>query len=348
MSLVKLLLSGAFLAVPYWLVAQTDYSMHFDGIDDRIVVGDSTAFKIDDQATIEFWLNVEELGNDLMLLVSKEGEYNIGLSKEGTISWAFANTIPGWNWFYSSTTLPLNTWVHVAVRFDLDYIDIFLNGAKISNIESSGSVGDVDPANNQLIIGDRQQDVFNLPFKGKMDEFRLWDIARSDVQIQDKMMSKLQGDESGLVVYYRFDEVDKPCDVVNGTENDYHGQRFGENGPNLLPQYDQDVPFLLDADQVAKNDCLFSSIDPAEPTAGWEIYPNPANDQLHITLDNQIYQPGNFAYVSIMDVQGRVVMEWPVNGPKVSLPLSSLVNGIYTLYFAHMPAQGTARFVVNH
>lgn len=324
---------------------QSDFSMRFDGEDDRIIVGDSSAFKIDGQATIEFWLNVEELGSDLMLLVSKEGEYNIGLSKEGNISWAFANTIPGWNWVYSSSPLPIQTWVHVAVRYDLDFIDIFLNGTQITNTFSSGQVGDVDTVHNNLIIADREQDAFNLPFKGKMDEFRLWNIARSDAQIQATWMSKLQGDEPGLVVYYRFDDPDRPCDVVNSTADEFHGTRAGEGGQNNLPQWDDDTPDLLDVPQVASNPCLISSIGPEISSLECQISPNPASTHVQVTLDPSASERLEGQRFLLYNSIGQLVQVWPIAGVVTDIPVDQLGHGMYTLRVS-APFEVTAGRVV--
>jgi hypothetical protein len=41
---------------------------------------------------------------------------------------------------------------------------------------------------------------------GQMDEVRVWNVARSAAQIRDNMANSLQGDESGLVAYYRMDQ----------------------------------------------------------------------------------------------------------------------------------------------
>jgi hypothetical protein len=46
----------------------------------------------------------------------------------------------------------------------------------------------VDPNSNMLI-----------------DEFRIWNIARNETEIRSTMCTKLNGSETGLFAYYRFD-----------------------------------------------------------------------------------------------------------------------------------------------
>lgn len=46
----------------------------------------------------------------------------------------------------------------------------------------------------------------NGGFTGKIDEFRVWNVARTDAEILADMHRKLSGKEQGLVVYFPFDE----------------------------------------------------------------------------------------------------------------------------------------------
>ena len=40
----------------------------------------------------------------------------------------------------------------------------------------------------------------------KMDEVRIWSVARSEADIKRDMKTKLKGSEAGLVAYYNLDE----------------------------------------------------------------------------------------------------------------------------------------------
>jgi hypothetical protein len=43
-------------------------------------------------------------------------------------------------------------------------------------------------------------------FTGRIDEFRVWSVARSDAEIKASMNKRLTGTETGLVTYFHFDE----------------------------------------------------------------------------------------------------------------------------------------------
>ena len=68
------------------------------------------------------------------------------------------------------------------------------------------------PNNNRAVIiggkrvGSTTPEAFNQGFDGSMDEVRVWASARTETQIQDNMCKKLQGTQTGLRGYWRFDE----------------------------------------------------------------------------------------------------------------------------------------------
>lgn len=55
---------------------------------------------------------------------------------------------------------------------------------------------------------------FNNWFNGNVDEFRLWNFARTQAQIQATMNDTLLGNETGLQVYYKFNEVGQGNGVI--------------------------------------------------------------------------------------------------------------------------------------
>jgi hypothetical protein len=56
-----------------------------------------------------------------------------------------------------------------------------------------------------LHIGARGNDL-GTPFAGVMDEVRLWNTARSAIELQTNLNHRLNGNEPGLAAYWRFDE----------------------------------------------------------------------------------------------------------------------------------------------
>jgi hypothetical protein len=60
-------------------------------------------------------------------------------------------------------------------------------------------------------------------FEGMIDEVRIWNVARTKSQIQSNMDNTLSGSETGLVAYYKFEEISGGFTVTNKTSNNYDG-----------------------------------------------------------------------------------------------------------------------------
>lgn len=101
--------------------------------------------------------------------------------------------------------LTLDAWNHVAVAFDGDVLRVFVNGV---------SVGDLPDAAPDFAGLQLQEPGFvrfqSAPIPnpqgggGALDEVRVWNVARTQAEIQDAMLTPLAGTEPGLVGYWNF------------------------------------------------------------------------------------------------------------------------------------------------
>jgi len=109
----------------------------------------------------------------------------------------------------------LNTqkaWHHVATTFDGTNYKLFLDGVEIDN--STAFQGLTPPEIPVRIIGKK-------PWVGKIDEVRMWNVARTQAEIQETMNDTLSGDETGLVAYYPMD-VNNNWELVDHSPNQNH------------------------------------------------------------------------------------------------------------------------------
>ncbi|HIF28480.1 MAG TPA: LamG domain-containing protein, partial [Candidatus Marinimicrobia bacterium] len=143
-----------------------------------------------------------------------------------------------------------NEWLHVAFSFDGTTCKLFVNGELAdSTDEAAGLIPNPVPIS---IIGSK--------FLGKIDEVRIWNLARSQTDIQSTMNGALSGDETGLVAYYPMD-VNENWMLIDHSVNDNHAsivdaeilQRYSSqncespNGSSLCP-----FPKIRDALEVAE------------------------------------------------------------------------------------------------
>ena len=96
-------------------------------------------------------------------------------------------------------------WVHFALTYDSTSRELILykNGMMV---DSAQQVAPVD-AGGQTYVGTYfLADGTGNPYKGELDEIRIWEGARSQLEIMTFMNCELVGDEAGLVAYYNFNQ----------------------------------------------------------------------------------------------------------------------------------------------
>ena len=106
-----------------------------------------------------------------------------------------------------------NVWNHVAVVYDpsAQIGKVYINGVDV-NVTRGGYTAGWPAVHSSCIgmdIGCRYNT--NIPalfFQGKIDEFRVWNTARTATQIRENMHWELPspGTESNLIVYYKFNQ----------------------------------------------------------------------------------------------------------------------------------------------
>ncbi|MBC8427629.1 VCBS repeat-containing protein, partial [bacterium] len=120
--------------------------------------------------------------------------------KHGSEKMAYYDTNNGWK--ESNYVLSTSKWYHLAfVLEESNYIKFYVNGNLIGQLSLSSSF----PAfTNHGRIG--YSGYTGEYFIGRIDNLMIWNTARTASQIQQDMGTTLDGDESGLVAYYRFDQ----------------------------------------------------------------------------------------------------------------------------------------------
>ena len=207
------------------------YALQFDGVDDYVNVTASPSLDITSAITIEAWVNksanvqwasVVTKGRSTSLTVNN---YTLHFDSLGGL--IFTHDAPPTA--FSSLTFPSNEWHHVAVTWDRILIQFYVDG--VIDSVATPDTGSLLPNNNDLTIGaDFPGSVEYFP--GQLDEVRLWNIARTQQQLQENMCRHLVGTETGLVGYWRFDEV---SGGVTGDSSGHGNTGVLLNGPTWVP-----------------------------------------------------------------------------------------------------------------
>jgi len=179
-------------------------ALAFDGQDDWVETAD---FDIENDFTISFWTNP---------YTTTDGQAFIGKhTLDGTNLLAFVFYEDGYHVRIRGDSFTGGTkttgWQHLAVVGDEDggttHVTVYRDGELLWQHDLSAVVGDVS-GGKAWAIG-QEWDVPSLQsdfFGGRIDEVRIWNVARTQMEIRADMYRGLVGDESGLAAYWPFDE----------------------------------------------------------------------------------------------------------------------------------------------
>lgn len=186
-------------------------------------VGGNVGFSDLTAVTIESWAYVPEYSTAQFVCGSDFFEcYEIHVSPGGSLRF-----IPsGVSYFDTPAgSCPTSQWFHLACTYtNAGECHIYINGISVAVINSSGQQNPLNNAPSAIAVG-RRGNPFYFPFIGKIDEFRIWNTARTATEIRENMCRKIPGNTAGLITYYRFDETDGNV-IIDQTGNG-NGVRYG-------------------------------------------------------------------------------------------------------------------------
>lgn len=148
-----------------------------------------------------------------------------------------------------------NTWYHVAATYDGATMKIFLDGIEVGSTPKTGSLT-TDPA-AEAWIGNNPPLANSRPWPGGIDDVRIWNVARTQAQLQNASTYELQGNEPGLQAYYKFNEP---------------------SGQTIF-------------DLTGNNNTVLGSTGNTDTNDPTRVYPNPNQG---VTVDLQVFLEGAF------------------------------------------------------
>lgn len=175
--------------------------------------------------TLEAWIKLEEAvsGYNSSLMAKRGGPDQRGMN------WGLVPTSGGNDRVYFGVTssrfvnetvkyldighkLLANTWYHLAVSYHgaSGSAEIFVNGSSIGSVTGLPT----SVANNSANLTPLAEVNNDAYFDGKVDEYRIWNIARTETEIASDYDHELIGNEAGLAAYWKFNN-----DVLDATSN---------------------------------------------------------------------------------------------------------------------------------
>jgi len=128
-----------------------------------------------------------------------DGAYDRGVDIEANTSNFAVFTGQG---VWQPAAVDLNTWQHIAVVYTPTGIYFYKNG--VEYVYNTNQGFSLNATANKFQIG--RNPGFNEPFKGQLDEVRVWNYQRTQAQVQAGMFAVPAGTTTGLVGSWSFNE----------------------------------------------------------------------------------------------------------------------------------------------
>jgi hypothetical protein len=186
-----------------------DTALLFDGLNDQVLVPDNPSLSISGPITVEAWIHRSVMGVQHAIVekygcigdAPLVGGYVLRVSANDKLVFRTEEDCSNGSSATGTTKLQSNVWYHVAGLWDGSQIRVYVNGALDG---ATFTARNPKPGNTPLRIGERGNTL--MPMAGAIDEVRLWNVARTQPELQASLSRRLTGAEPGLVAYWRFDE----------------------------------------------------------------------------------------------------------------------------------------------
>lgn len=189
-------------------IGQSNQNLHFDGVDDYIVVDSAVQLIANQNAiTMTGWFNADrhQYGAGMMGIRgngSGTGGFYILQLGNGALECRFLSTTGLHEVVGPAGTIIPNQWQHLALVYNGTNLIMYVDGVSIGTDNASGTITSVD---KPFAVGKSLEGGFNFVYPGRADEVSLWKKALSPAEITDMMANELVGNETDLVLYYKMD-----------------------------------------------------------------------------------------------------------------------------------------------
>lgn len=212
------------LAFSGTMLKAQNFALQLDGTDDKIGVLDSPELNPTDGITVEAWINAAEWNTNIYggVIVGKQGTnpdkgYCFTAGENGRIEFT-VSVEEGWKSVATPQLLGTNAWYHVAGVYTGTQVKVYINGVLIG---TEDAIGDLTHGTGVVMnLGDNPTWPGRF-WNGRLDEIRIWEIERTEAEIQANMSIELTGNEPGLVAYFPMNEGTGMATAdVSGNDND--------------------------------------------------------------------------------------------------------------------------------
>jgi hypothetical protein len=179
-----------------------DASIQFDGVNDFAFTAHDARLNFTNAMTLEAWVNPSSSGSGTLIAKASSPAvicYSLELNAASRpLFRVFNSSGTAFLSITGSTVFTTGQWRHVAAVWNGSTAKILVNGAEV------GSGSGVGTTRVSVISSFQLGSIFgSAAFRGCLDQVRVWNVARDDIDIANAYQAVLTGAESGLVGMWR-------------------------------------------------------------------------------------------------------------------------------------------------
>jgi hypothetical protein len=212
---------------------QNPNSLSFDGSNDYVYLGSSSLLKPATALTVEAWVNFSNwnaTGNQVIISNFNGQGYMLRLQSGSLVASVYRNGSVGTATYNVRT---LTGWHHVAFTFNGRNTRLYTDGVLRNSNNARATYPIVYNPAYGTYLGSSAGATSEF-INGRIDEVRVWSVARSANQLSNNMYTEISVPTTGLVAYYRFNQgnasaanagltllTDLTANAINGTLNGF-------------------------------------------------------------------------------------------------------------------------------
>ncbi|MDF2449914.1 MAG: hypothetical protein K0R26_2418 [Bacteroidota bacterium] len=180
-------------------------ALNFDGVDDFVDggIGVTNALKGKDKLTVEAWVYPTQNTTGTSIVGNHQSNTQFNIQQTTANQFNFFIGFGTYGVTTASNSVVLNTWQHIAGVFDDNVLKFYINGVLFGTTAVPSSYVLNPSCNTNIWIG---KSAFAEFFKGNLDEVRVWDVARTQCEINTYKNCEIPTTATGLLANYHFNQ----------------------------------------------------------------------------------------------------------------------------------------------
>lgn len=161
-----------------------------------------------DKCTVEVWMNTEKLNRDNAIFVQRKGTikgcFCVGILANTLNPYIYLHNGSKWGIYSATNEVVSKAWNHLAFVRDGKSYRIYVNG--VLGLEEDNGYDTSFITGTNAVLFNAMNNATGTSGYGSLRELRVWNTARTEVEILASMRQKATGREEGLVGYWPLTE----------------------------------------------------------------------------------------------------------------------------------------------